>query len=54
VEATSRHVAMTRAQRLKQVSLIDVTVCEHCGGVVKIIACIEDKLTVRKIPAHVG
>jgi hypothetical protein len=33
--------------------LIDGTVCEHCGGAVKIIACIEDKLTVRKIPAHV-
>lgn len=31
----------------------DVTVCKHCGGAVKIIACIEDKLTVRKILAHV-
>jgi hypothetical protein len=30
-----------------------LTVCEHCGGAVKIIACIEDKLTVRKILAHV-
>ena len=53
VEATPRHIAMTWAQRLKRVFLIDVTVCEHCGGAVKIIACIEDKVTVRKILAHV-
>jgi hypothetical protein len=31
---------------LKRVLLIDVSVREHCGGAVKIIACIEDKLTV--------
>ncbi len=43
----------TWAQRLKRVFLIDVTVCEHCGGAMKIIACIEDKVTVRKILAHV-
>jgi hypothetical protein len=53
VEATPRHVAMTWAQRLKRVFLIDVTVCEHCGGAMKIIACIEDKVTVRKILSHV-
>jgi cytochrome c oxidase subunit II len=29
------------------------TVCEHRGGAVKIIACIEDKVTVRKNLAHV-
>jgi hypothetical protein len=49
---TPRHVAMSWAQRLKRVFLIDVTVCEHCGGAVKIIACIEDKLTIGKILAH--
>jgi hypothetical protein len=32
---TPRHVAMTWVQRLKRVFLIDVTVCEHCGGAVK-------------------
>ncbi len=31
-EATPRHVAMTWAQRLKRVFLVDVSVCEHCGG----------------------
>jgi hypothetical protein len=30
-----------------------LTVWEHCGGAVKIIARIEDKVTVRKILAHV-
>jgi hypothetical protein len=53
VEAIPRHVAMTWAQRLKRVFLIDVMVCEHCGGAVKIIACIEGKLTIRKIQARV-
>src|SRR5216683_2549928 len=33
-----RHVAMTWAQRLARVFKIDVTVCERCGGAVKIIA----------------
>jgi Putative transposase len=51
---TPRHIAMTWAQRLKRVFLIDVSVCEHCGGAVKIIACIHDKLTIRKILAHVA
>jgi hypothetical protein len=41
------------AQRLKRVFLIDLTVCEHCGGAAKIIACIEDKLTIQKILAHI-
>jgi hypothetical protein len=48
-----RHVAMTWAQRLKRVFKIDVTVCEHCGGAVKIIACIEDLTVIRKILEHV-
>jgi ribosomal protein S27E len=52
--STPRHVAMTWAQRLKRVFLIDVSVCEHCGGAVKIIACIEDQLTIRKILEHVA
>jgi hypothetical protein len=49
-----RHIAMTWAQRLKRVFLIDVTVCEHCGGAVKIIACIQDKLTIGKILSHLN
>ena len=37
-----RHVAMSWAQRLKRVFNIDIEVCGHCGGSVKVIACIED------------
>lgn len=33
--------AITWARRLKRVFKIDVEVCEHCGGAVKIIACIQ-------------
>ena len=29
-------------QRLKRVFHIDIETCNHCGGAVKIIACIED------------
>jgi len=37
---------MTWAQRLKRVFRIEILICDHCGGPVKIIACIQDKLTV--------
>ncbi len=40
------------AQRLKRVFNIDVETCAHCGGVIKIIACIEDKAVIDKILAH--
>jgi hypothetical protein len=43
---------MTWAQRLKRVFKIDVTVCEHCGAAVKIIAYIEDPTVIRKILEH--
>jgi hypothetical protein len=38
-----RHVAMSWAQRLKRVFNIDIEVCGHCGGPVKVIACIKDQ-----------
>jgi hypothetical protein len=47
-----RHVAMTWAQRLSRVFKIDVTLCERCGGAVKIIACIERPLVIAKILEH--
>ena len=34
---------MSWAQRLKRVFNIDIEVCGHCGGSVKVIACIEDQ-----------
>jgi hypothetical protein len=37
-----RRAAMTWAQRLKRIFGIDITTCPACGGVLRIIACIED------------
>jgi hypothetical protein len=46
------HAAMTWAQRLKRVFNIDIETCHHCGGAVKIIACIEDHAVIKKILDH--
>ena len=46
-----RRAAMTWAQRLKRVFNIDVEICSHCGGAVKVIACIEDQQVIDKIPS---
>ncbi len=42
------------AQLLKRVFNIDVTVCSHCKGKVKIIAAIEDPKVIKKILNHMG
>jgi hypothetical protein len=47
-----RRAAMTWAQRLKRVFNIDVETCTHCGGPVKVIACIEDQQVIDKILSH--
>ena len=55
-----RHAAMTPdrvrgrlwAQRLKRVFNIDIETCRECGGAVKIIACIEDPVLIKKILTH--
>ena len=44
---------MTWAQRLKRVFRIDIETCEHCGGTVRVIACIEDPAVIEKILAHI-
>lgn len=49
-----RHASMTWAQRLKRVFHIDIETCHHCGGAVKIIACIEDPAVIEKILAHLN
>ena len=53
-EATpvASHVAMSRAQRLKRVFDIDIEICRVCGGSMKVIACIEDPLVIKKILTH--
>ena len=47
-----RHAAMTWAQRLKRVFSIDIETCVECGGTVKVIACIEDPVVIKKILSH--
>ena len=47
-----RHRAMTWMQRLKRVFNIDIEVCEHCGGKVKVIASIEDPKVIEQILKH--
>jgi hypothetical protein len=44
-----RHAAMTWARRLKRVFNIDVEKCRTCGGAIKVIACIEDPVVIKKI-----
>ena len=38
----------------KRVFRIDVERCGACGGTVKVIACIEDPVVIRKILAHLN
>jgi hypothetical protein len=43
---------MTWAQRLKRVFNIDIDQCERCGKQMKVIACIEDPVVIKKILAY--
>ena len=43
---------MTWAQRLKRVFKIDIEICEHGGGAVKVIASIEDPAVIKKTLDH--
>ena len=43
---------LNAAQRLKRVFHIDIETCSECGGAVKVIACIEDPVVIKKILAH--
>ena len=47
--APGHHVGMTWAQRLMRVFKLDITTCTHCGGAVKVIACIEDPAVIKNI-----
>ncbi len=50
--APARHVSMTWAQRLKRVFKIDIEVCDHCGGAVKVLASIEDPAVIKQTFKH--
>lgn len=47
-----KHKEMTWSNRLKRVFNIDISICSRCKGEVRIIACIEDPVVIRKILAH--
>ena len=49
-----RRRAMSWARRLKRVFYIDVEVCSHCGGRVKVFACIEDQSVIDQILNHLN
>jgi hypothetical protein len=46
------HAAMSWAQRLMRVFNIDIETCSVCGGSMKVIACIEGPLVIKKILTH--
>ena len=50
--ASSRHVAMNWARRLKRVFGIEIEACARCGGKLRIIASIEAPEVIAKILAH--
>ena len=43
---------MTWAQRFKRVFNIDIETCRECGGALRIIACFEDPVVIKKIMTH--
>jgi len=49
-----RRASMSWSQRLKRVFNIDIETCSECGGTVKVIACIEDPVVIKKILSHLN
>ncbi len=45
---------MTWAQRLKLVFIIDIEACSQSADTVKVIACIEDPVVIKKILSHLN
>ena len=46
------HVAIDWAWRLRRVFGLDIERCAGCGGTLRIIACIEERVVIEKILAH--
>lgn len=47
-----RRASMTWAQRLKRLFGIDIETCPAGGGALRIIACIEDPVVIKRILTH--
>jgi hypothetical protein len=50
--AVPKHVAMSWAQRLKQVFAIEIDTCARCQGRLRVIASIEEPEVIARILAH--
>lgn len=44
---------MSWMQRLKRIFAIDIETCPHCGGKLRVIACIEDPALIHHILIHI-
>ena len=54
LDCEERCCKMSWAMRLKRVFNIDVTICRHCQGLVRVIACIEDSQVINQILSHIN
>lgn len=52
-EHEDRRLKMNWAMRLKRAFNIDVTRCSNCQGLVRIIACVEERAVINKILGHI-
>ncbi len=48
----AKHASMNWMQRLKRVFCIEIETCQRCGGTLKVIASIEDRVLIDHILAH--
>jgi hypothetical protein len=53
-DSEERHGKMSWAMRLKRVFNIDISICRHCQGRARIIACIEDHQVIKQILTHIN
>ena len=51
-ERTASEAPADAPETTDVVGAVNFETCEHCGGAVKIIACIEDPAVIRKILEH--
>jgi len=53
ISSLSRRISYRNwAQRLKRFINVDVEICDQCGGMVKMFACIEDPAVIKKSLDH--
>ncbi len=52
ITPAERHRAMRWSQRLQRVFRLEMETCEHCSGLVQVIASIADPAVIGRILAH--